>query len=225
MAKIVHFIVDSLVVIPTVITLLSVYLGIKLSKDQPHKVWWGIIVALGVAYSVYAGVSQEAHKQEIKQQRQAMDAVTRVFPEIRSYMRKEYEVKVQSNNQLRDFTANVVKRMRDLSYKHKQIRDQESAKDWALIRENRNDLQKAAEIWNQETEEIVQEHTNLEYEFKTNILGDAIYARDELLSRIANPPQQSADLSAAAFRGFLAGADPVGEAANYLERLAKQLSP
>ena len=41
MAKIVHFIVDSLVVIPTVITLLSVYLGIKLSKDQPHKVWWG----------------------------------------------------------------------------------------------------------------------------------------------------------------------------------------
>jgi hypothetical protein len=143
-------------------------------------------------------------------------------------IRKQYETKVLSNNQLRDFTADVVKRMRALSYKYKQISDQHS-NTWQaqeLQAARSGDHAKMQQLYNQEMQEYTQQHTNLEYEFKSTILGDAIYARDELQHRIG-PPQPSLlfTMASGAFQGILAGPDPVGDAAAYLESLAKQLSP
>jgi hypothetical protein len=267
MAEIVEFLP---VILPTGIALLSVYLSIKLSKGEPHKVWWRITAALCVAASALTWVSQshasKAHKREIDQQTQAMDTLKAKFDEAEikhaaemNYMEEElnafgqvdpavlklaqvseenihrqYEAKVLSNSQLRDLTTNVVKGMRDLSYKHKQLSDQQLAKNWALrvqIRKDGNNPQKMTQLRHQEMQELLKEHARFEYEFKNNILGDAICARDELLRRIANPPQASFDISGSygrggvVFQGFLAGADPIGEAADYLERLAMELSP
>ena len=266
MAEIVEFLA---VILPTGIALLTVYLSIKLSKGEAHKVWWRITSTLCVAASALTWVSQshasKAHKREIDQQRQAIDTLKAKFDEAEikhtaemNYMeeelnafgqvdpavlklaqvseeniRKQYEAKVLSNNQLRDLTTNVVKGMRDLSYKHKQLSDQQLAKNWALrvqISKDGNDPLKMAQLRDQEMQELLQEHVRFEYEFKSNILGDAIYARDELLRRIANPPQAAFyisgyDRGGVVFQGFLAGVDPLREGADYLERLAMELSP
>ncbi len=139
--------------------------------------------------------------------------------------RKQYEAKVMSNRQLRDFTANVVKRMRDLSYKYQQNHEQLSAKYWAALQQAKDEQQRR-QVTNQHSQDEDREYNAINYEFKTTILADAIQARDELLRRIAHPQISGHDAYIdSVFRGFLAGPDPVGDAATYLEKLAKQLVP
>ncbi len=55
MAETIDFLV---VVLPTVIALLSVYVSIKLTRGEEHRVWWGVIVALGIGTSALTWVSQ-----------------------------------------------------------------------------------------------------------------------------------------------------------------------
>ena len=44
MAETIDFLV---VVLPTVIALLSVYVSIKLTKGEEHRVWWAVIIGFG----------------------------------------------------------------------------------------------------------------------------------------------------------------------------------
>ena len=55
MAETIDFLV---VVLPTVIALLSVYVSIKLTKGEEHRVWWGVIIVLGIGTSALTWVSQ-----------------------------------------------------------------------------------------------------------------------------------------------------------------------
>ena len=168
----------------------------------------------------------KAKLEDTDEARSQYRAIMRLAQISEENIRKQYETKVLSNNQLRDFTADVVKRMRALSYKHKQISDQQFTSSIVLQRQN-TVPQKADQLHSQQLQQYLQEHANLEYEFKSTVLGDAIYARDELLRKVGRPQSSSIydGMAANAFEGFLAGPDPVGAAADYLERLAKQLSP
>jgi hypothetical protein len=75
MADFIDFLV---VVLPTVIALLSVYVSIKLTKGEPHKTWWFVIIALGICTSVLTLVSQssarKAHSEEQKDLQGRLDS-------------------------------------------------------------------------------------------------------------------------------------------------------
>lgn len=63
-----------------------------------------------------------------------------------------------------------------------------------------------------------------EHEFKNNLLGEAVYLRNELLKRL--PPQPEVKpWEAMVFEGRLSGPSPVGDAAIYLETLSRKLCP
>ena len=153
-------------------------------------------------------------------------AIMKLAQTSAEYSRKQYETKVTSNKQLRDFTIDVVRRMRESERNHdlkiRQIIDKQMATvQKAATEEERRRL------WNLQSTELTQQYVNWEFEFKSNILGDAVYAKDELLKRLGPqpelPPMEKSNLIV--FRGILAGAHPVSGAAAYLEQLSKKLSP
>lgn len=153
-------------------------------------------------------------------------AIMKLAETSAEYSRKQYETKVTSNQQLRHFTADVVKRMREAERDHtlrqQAIRDKYRAQWHSGMTEAER-----SQLFNAETQESMQEEANYQYSFKANILGDAVYARDELLKKLGPqpelPPVSAPNLIV--FRGILAGAYPVSGAAGYLEQLAKKLAP
>jgi hypothetical protein len=79
---------------------------------------------------------------------------------------------------------------------------------------------------NQATALYIQSHANEEAAFRSQLLGQAIYLRDQLLMRLGNPAMTPQDrIKSLAFDGMLAGPAPISDAADYLEQLARQLSP
>jgi hypothetical protein len=152
-------------------------------------------------------------------------AIMKLAQTSSEYSRKQYGTKLTSKKKLREFTADVVRRMRDAEREHALKQNAISDKYRSQWRPGITDAQRS-QLWNAETQEEQQESLNYEYSFKANILGDAIYARNELLKRLGPqpdlPPMERANLIV--FRGILAGAYPVSGAATYLEQLAKKLS-
>ncbi|MBZ5528647.1 MAG: hypothetical protein LAN71_12180 [Acidobacteriia bacterium] len=79
---------------------------------------------------------------------------------------------------------------------------------------------------NQQTAFYIQSHANEEAAFRSQLLGQAIYLRDQLLMRLGNPAITTQNrIKELAFDGMLAGPSPISDAADYLEQLARQLSP
>jgi hypothetical protein len=72
------------------------------------------------------------------------------------------------------------------------------------------------------------EMLRLQYEqvFRTSIMSDAAYCRRELLSRIGGDEflRPGERVKAIAIDGIMAGVDPIGEAADYLDALARKLA-
>ncbi len=153
-------------------------------------------------------------------------AIMKLAETSAEYSKKQYETKVTSNMQLRAFTADVVKRMRDAEREHSLRQEAIRNKYQSQWHQGMTEAERSR-LWSAETTEEAQESTNYDYSFRANILGDAIYARDELLKKLGPqpelPPMERANLIV--FRGMLAGAYPVSGAATYLEQLAKKLSP
>ena len=74
-----------------------------------------------------------------------------------------------------------------------------------------------------------EEQVRFQYEqiYRSSIMADAAYARRELLSRIGGdgflqPREKGKSI---AIDGIMAGPDPIGESADYLEALVRRLSP
>jgi hypothetical protein len=82
-------------------------------------------------------------------------------------------------------------------------------------------------LWEQSTLFLTQSHQNEETAFRNQLLGEAIYLRDQLLIRLGTVASSSPQdrIKTLAFDGFLAGPSPISDAADYLEQLARQLSP
>jgi hypothetical protein len=143
-----------------------------------------------------------------------------------------------SNRDLRDFTVGVVGKMRDLDHRQR-IAEQQAQDNWegrereafpssdASPAEREEALQKKLiPLRNQEWTERMQIQMTFETEFRQNILGDAVFAREQLLARLgAKEEPQTVLRPILLLDGSFAGADPVGEAATYLELFAKKLSP
>lgn len=146
--------------------------------------------------------------------------------------RKQYEAKVISDKQLADFTMEVVRKIREFSHKYSALEDQMTNEMINVSRQpNLTDAEKKQQ-WNQEMQKMTQKMRDLssqrDFEFRRSILPDAIYARSELLRRkIPEPVLPGAEGSeiGGVLAGMLAGVYPELALADYLEIMAKQLSP
>lgn len=151
--------------------------------------------------------------------------------------RREYEQKVLSNRQLRDFISDVVARMRDWEGRRKQADD-------AFFNKMINDQQQISrsgdpnkirqqfdQLRSTEMTDEMQMDATFQREFRDKILADAIFARDQLITRLGLKAQPDINVfpggtgSLLIFQGQFFGADPVGMAASYLEQFARRLSP
>ena len=213
-------------------------------KRRMYRLWFWTLTAIGVA--IISGVevtSGQSHRMELTEQKNAFntlqttlqrtevqaaadmgylkakleDALNR-SPRVPFDLSKlgtalakanadfiQAESKRLNNKELTDNALQVAKKMRELEFHYRQTEAQIitgpdfGAKYMAL-------------------------HAEEEMQFRNNLLGQAIYFRDELLRRL--PPQsttpQEEDRNLA-FRGILAGPAPIADAADYLERLARRL--
>ena len=154
--------------------------------------------------------------------------------------RKQYEQKVLTDKQLRDLTADVVKRMRTFATKHSLVSEQIFEKYVTLRAQLRHEkggqgqeyAQASGQLWQQENQEDMQEIDNADSEFRSTILGDAVFVRDELLRKLGpqpTPPEARARAAMtvvkSVFNGGSSNARSVADAATYLEQLANKLSP
>jgi len=80
-------------------------------------------------------------------------------------------------------------------------------------------------IWDQFIAQELQQSNNNQYEFRSTILGEAVYLKDELLQRLPSEPKPSPMFSRVFDYGSLAGVYPEEQAADYLEKLARKLCP
>jgi hypothetical protein len=140
--------------------------------------------------------------------------------------RKTYEAKMLSNKDLYDATIDVVKRMRAFGQK----RQLESDQQWnASVAASRNATTEAErlKLWTDERNNSIAASYRMDAEFRSSILPDAVYVRNEVLRRkISEPPSNPRRPTSAVqmvFAGVLAGAYPEFDAADYLEQMAKQL--
>jgi hypothetical protein len=148
------------------------------------------------------------------------------------FQQKQYETKVQTNKELRDMTMDVVKRLRVFSAKYRaldqEVFDKERAarvqqyevpgKELTESERRQSFLSESRELWDLSNRK--------ENEFKSDILQDAIYVRDELRRRKTKEPEmtpmQKSEVNIV-FRGILSGPYPEEAVADYLEQMAKQL--
>jgi hypothetical protein len=157
--------------------------------------------------------------------------------------RKQYDEKALSNKELRDFVSGVVKKMRDWEYKRQTAERELEDKQWSersqLYFAHRGEDPDSAQA-QQFRQELLQ-HSNdesaafdqmdlqFQQEFRANILGDAVSARDQLMARLgasAEPQLGSLQrIGLYVFQGIIVGPYPVANAADYLEQFAKKLSP
>jgi hypothetical protein len=140
--------------------------------------------------------------------------------------RKTYEAKMLSNKDLYDATQKVVGKLREFGRNRRIQSDRQTNQQMAALQ---------AAKTREESQKIFQENMNasmeasfqVDAEFRSTILPDAVYVRNELLRRkIPEPPVGSLHSPHEIefiFSGILAGPSPEFDAADYLEQMAKQL--
>ena len=125
-----------------------------------------------------------------------------------------------SNKQICSNTLDLVKRMQKFEQSRSARSDQLMFQEQEAMRAAKT--KEGIDRLNQYSAQRSQMSANQTYEFRTTLLGEASYLRDELLRRL--PPQPKPQ-KIPAFEGFLVGPYPVHEAAIYLEGLARKLCP
>lgn len=152
-------------------------------------------------------------------------AIKRLAETGADYMRKQYEMRVETDAELFAFTNQTVEKIRAFSRRCRDadanISNQQLTKRLPLTESERQTE------WQQELEQSSEKSNERYSEFRSSILPEAIYARSELLRRkvaepITTPLQQFRLRSVLA--GSLAGVYPELELADYLELMARPLS-
>lgn len=143
------------------------------------------------------------------------------------------EIGNMSDKQLADATLAFCQELNVFSANHRaalyERMSQEETEDRAVgsAPMDQEGIEKQRKIWDKYRQLDMQDRMNWEYEYRTKYMARAVYFRDMLWSRMGIQEQQLKGLDSSAqiaFRGILAGADPVQEAATYLETLAHQLA-
>src|SRR5260370_15013289 len=145
-------------------------------------------------------------------------AVMKLAETSAEFTRKQYDAKVTSDKELYAFTMGAVKKIREFSQKYETLSRKQSDEMFNAMRQpNLTEAQKQ-QLWNQGTQNSIQGYYNRDNEFRTSILPDALYARQELLKRnIPEPtmsPMQKSEVDMVA-RGMLAGPSPALALAAY----------
>jgi len=153
-------------------------------------------------------------------------ALLKIAQTSAAFERKQYEVKVVTDKQLRDFTLVLVSKIQQFSQKYVLLQRQQSDEEMNSVRSPQLSDSERQQRWSQSTQKEIQLYYSRDFEFRTSILPDAIYVRNEFQKRkvpepILTPLEKSnVDM---VLRGVLAGPYPERALANYLELLAKQL--
>ncbi len=157
-------------------------------------------------------------------------ALLKVAQVSADYTKKQYENKVLSDKKLLEFTAQAVTKIREIQSRC----DTGTQKAESIISvppptEPMSQEQRNQYLINRQRQFAMayqQSQSECEQTFRNVVLGDAAYARRELLSRIGGdgfllPLERSKGI---AIDGVFAGVRPVGASADYLEALARKLS-
>jgi hypothetical protein len=170
-------------------------------------------------------------------------AVTKLAQATELNTRKQYEQKALTNKELKDFVARVVKKMRDWQYREQIEEQEQSNKSFSetsqLYMAHLNDApnstqsqelrQQTAKMFANNVAARRELDLKFEREFDTDILADAVIARNELINKlgISQEPElgQMNKYALLVFQGKIVGANPVSIAAEYLEQFARKQSP
>jgi hypothetical protein len=140
--------------------------------------------------------------------------------------RKTYEEKMLSNKELFDMTMKAVSKLREFSKRRKMQSDQLINQQIAAMQAAKTDEERMR-VWQEQTGAYTKTFFQEDAEFRSSILPDAVYVRNELVRRKLKEPQPNrrvpAGMIESVFSGSLAGAFPELDAADYLEQMAKQL--
>jgi hypothetical protein len=143
---------------------------------------------------------------------------------IEKMAQSSYQTTITTNKQICSSTMDLVKRIHTFAHNRREKNDQIFYRQFneprsAVTKEERD------KIWQQQTVQLMQQSNNDNYEFRTTILGEAIYLKDELLKRLPPQPKPSPMYSHVFEFGSLAGSYPEDGAADYLEGLSRKLCP
>jgi hypothetical protein len=131
-----------------------------------------------------------------------------------------------TNKQICSNTIDLVKRIHKFARERREKSSQLSDQRMNAMRSIRNKTeQEKNQIWQQYNALDQQLWNNEQYEFRTTILGEAIYLKDELLKRLPLQPKPDHMYSHVFEYGSLAGVYPEEAAADYLEGLSRKLCP
>lgn len=141
------------------------------------------------------------------------------------FERKQYETKAATGKGLYHFTMDVVKKIREFSQKYRLAESQLSYEQMKNVGQAQNEAERWR-LWNEGTQKEMQLYYSRDNEFRTSILSDAIFAKNELQKRkvpepILNPIEKS-DVDMV-LKGILVGPRPELNFADYLELMARQI--
>jgi len=137
----------------------------------------------------------------------------------------ELQTKTLSTRDLSDSAIRLAQKMREFERSWK-VQEQLAEEQLWNAQIGAKTPEERVQLRNQETAFYIQSHANKETTFRSQFLGQAIYLRDQILNRLGNPAMTMQDhAKTLAFEGVLAGPTPISDAADYLEQLARRLSP
>jgi hypothetical protein len=134
------------------------------------------------------------------------------------------QVTAATNKQICTNTMDIVKRMHSFARNRKNKSNHLINKEMNESR-NANTEQERKQLWQQHTAQLTQLWNDEQYEFRSTILGEALYLKDELLKRLPSEPKPGNRYPFHVFEGSLAGNYPEEEVADYLEGLSRKLCP
>jgi hypothetical protein len=152
--------------------------------------------------------------------------------------RKQYEQKVLSNKELKDFVTTVVKKMRGWQAREDnelaESRNKYFAATSAIYEAHKGGniepAQMRQELSKAFTDNIAADdgiNRKFRAEFEQSILGDAISAREQLIIKLGVGSEPEVGVlnrsSMAVFQGIIVGPEPITGAAEYLERFANKV--
>jgi len=161
---------------------------------------------------ISAKISQTVSDPGLRQMAKAMEKIAQSSSQAKS----------TDDKQVCARTMDLVKRFGEFEHK-KRLSEGQSKEQWQQKLKIAKTDAEQNDIWQKMTMQNMKEHDHFQYEFRTTLLGESVYLKDELLKRLPSQPKPDRDLIA--LEGFLAGPAPISDAAAYLESLSRKLCP
>lgn len=175
-----------------------------------------VCVLLGACLGWFLGKSFYAERIEVISQRiEDFQERLGLVPKDRTAYSK------MTNRELRAATLELVARLREFE-QTVEVDDRDSYLAQFNDMRNAKTEEERTNIWQHQNQALSQRSFQRQFEFGQNYRADALLLRDEMLRRLPKQPKEQRPI-VALDRGMLGGIRPVGEAADYLERLAKLL--